>query len=166
MRIHKDVISGIVILLFCAVGALSTSQLPPPSAEEWAGPSTLPYITLGATALCGVLLVITGIARRNADKASRSFNLDPKVLAFYVFWVCYMAAMVWLGDLISGMNRLGMPHNGGFIVATLLFLLVALPCSAGASPWKSSASPWEPPGFSCWPSAAFFKFSCPNRRPA
>lgn len=117
MRIHKDVISGIVILLFCAVGALSTSQLPPPSAEEWAGPSTLPYITLGATALCGVLLVITGIARRNADRASRSFNLDPKVLAFYVFWVCYMAAMVWLG----------MPHNGGFIVATLLFLLVALP---------------------------------------
>ena len=105
MRIHKDVISGIVILLFCAVGALSTSQLPPPSAEEWAGPSTLPYITLGATALCGVLLVITGIARRNADRASRSFNLDPKVLAFYVFWVCYMAAMVWLGDLISGMNR-------------------------------------------------------------
>lgn len=113
MRIHKDVISGIVILLFCAVGALSTSQLPPPSAEEWAGPSTLPYITLGATALCGALLVITGIARRNADKASRSFNIDPKVLAFYVFWVCYMAAMVWLGDLISGMNRLGMPHNGG-----------------------------------------------------
>lgn len=44
-----------------------------------------------------------------------------------MFWVCYMAAMVWLGDLISGMNRLGMPHNGGFIVATLLFLLVALP---------------------------------------
>ena len=127
MRIHKDVISGIVILLFCAVGTLSTSQLPPPSAEEWAGPSTLPYITLGATALCGVLLVITGIARRNADRASRSFNLDPKVLAFYVFWVCYMAAMVWLGDLISGTNRLGMPHNGGFIVATLLFLLVALP---------------------------------------
>ena len=99
MRIHKDVISGSSSLLFCAVGALSTSQLPPPSAGEWAGPSTLPYITLGATTLCGILLVITGIARRHADKASRSFNLDPKVLAFYVFWVCYMA-MVWLGDLI------------------------------------------------------------------
>lgn len=91
------------------------------------GPSTLPYITLGATTLCGILLVITGIARRHADKASRSFNLEPKVLAFYVFWVCYMAAMVWLGDLISGLTWLGMPHNGGFIVATLLFLLVALP---------------------------------------
>ena len=124
MRMHKDVISGSVILLLCAVGAAGTSQLPPPLAGEWAGPSTMPWITLAATAFCGLLLVLGGLLRRPRQDAG--FNIDVKVLAFFAFWVCYMGAMVWLGGLISNLSWISIPHNGGFVLATLLFLLVAL----------------------------------------
>ena len=127
MRIHKDVISGLVILLFCGIGALSTSQLPPPSAGEWAGPSTMPAITLAVTALCGILLILEDLLRRKADARSGSFNINGKVLAFYAFFVLYMLGMVCIGRLLGGVPWLGLPHNGGFIVATLFFLLIALP---------------------------------------
>ncbi|RRD70699.1 MULTISPECIES: tripartite tricarboxylate transporter TctB family protein [unclassified Desulfovibrio] len=128
MKIHRDIISGTIVLFFCVVGASSTSQLPTPSTGEWVGPSTLPYIALLSTTLCGIFLVIKGAVCRNAAYSAPYLpNLDPKALGFYAFWVCYMVAMICVGDLVASLDWLNMPHNGGFIVSTFLFLLVALP---------------------------------------
>lgn len=125
MRIPNDVLNGAAVLLLCAVGAVSAAGLPAPSADEWAGPSTLPFFSLGATAVLGMILIVQGVARRAT--AARGFGISPKVCAFFALWVGYMVLMTVLGRWLAWQDVISVPYNGGFAVATTLFLLVALP---------------------------------------
>ena len=123
MPIPNDVISGGAVLGLCAVGAMGASGLPPGAGSEWAGPGTLPWCSLAAMAFFGICLIVTGLIRRSAT----GFDISPKACAFFAFWVGYMVLMTWLGQWLSHQDFVDIPHNGGFAIATTLFLLVALP---------------------------------------
>ena len=126
MALHKDLISGLALILLSAGGGLSVAQLPDPDANELIGTASLPKGALIALAVCGVILIIQGYCRR-ADKEGTSYNINLKAVAFFAFYVLYMIAMVWVGDFLSSASWIDLPYNGGFVITTILYLLAALP---------------------------------------
>ena len=128
MVLHKDLISGLALLLLSAGGGLSVAQLPDPDATDLIGTASLPKAALIALTVCGILLIIQGYFKRSdSDKEGFLYNINFKAITFFAFYGTYLIAMVWLGDILSNATWLNFPHNGGFVIATILYLLISLP---------------------------------------
>ena len=126
MRFHKDAISGIVILILCFLGSLSVSTLPSPGEGELVGTASLPKAALFALAVCGAILVYRGIKQSKKDSSSR-YNISTKALLFFLFYLFYMIVMTNLKGIIENISGTIIPVGTGFLIATVLFLLIALP---------------------------------------
>lgn len=125
MSLHKDAISGIVLLILCILGAISVSQIPDPDANEIVGPATLPKISLIALAVCGIIQIARGM-RKGSKTDGASYGFCWKSIAFYGFYLMYMIAMVLIGDFIIEKNFVKyIPYAGGFVISTILFLIAS-----------------------------------------
>lgn len=126
MSYHKDAISGLIILVLCLLGSFSVAELPDPAAGELVGTASLPKAALIALAVCGCIQLYRGL--RGAGKgADASFNFCGKSLLFFAFYIMYMIGMVSLGTWLSGLGGGLFAWGGGFVVSTILFLLISLP---------------------------------------
>lgn len=123
MLFHKDILSGIALLILCLIGTMSVCQLPAAGAGEAVGPATLPKFCLMVLALFAGILIIRGI-RLNGMKETAGFNFCLKSIVFYGFYLLYLYAMVAIGDFIVSMDWIEtIPYAGGFAVSTVLFLI-------------------------------------------
>ena len=65
--------------------------------------------------------------RGTGKGADASFNFCGKSLLFFAFYIVYMIGMVSLGTWLSGLDGGLFAWGGGFVVSTILFLLISLP---------------------------------------
>ena len=128
MKNPSDVISGLVLLGLCAIGAVSTAALPPPIQTEAVGPAYLPTATLLIVSLCAVLLIVFGMRNRPQKNLWGDRRAVGKALAFFVFYVVYLAALCHLGPLLYDIDDFPFRHSVGFAVTNTLFLYVACRC--------------------------------------
>lgn len=125
MSLHKDLLSGVVILILCCLCAMSVAQLPDPDVNEAVGPASLPKISLIALAICGIIQVVRGL-RKGGHAEDAKYNFCGKSVLFYLFYIVYMIAMVMIGDLFIAMNWVRViPYAGGFAISTVLFLVIS-----------------------------------------
>lgn len=123
MLFHKDMLSGIALLILCLLGTMSVCQLPAAGSGEAVGPATLPKFCLMVLALFAGLLIIRGI-RLNAVKETAGFNFCLKSTLFYGCYLLYLYAMIAIGGFIVSINWIEtIPYAGGFTVSTVLFLI-------------------------------------------
>lgn len=121
---HKDIVSGIAILILCVFGAVSVGELPATTAPEVVGPATLPRLCLYALAFLACILIIRGIRFRHIQEGAR-FNFCGKSIVFYGFYLLYLYAMVAVGDIVAENYIEIIPYAGGFVVSTILFLILS-----------------------------------------
>lgn len=126
MSFHKDVISGCFILFLCCIGAYSVMQLPSTETGQLVGPATLPKISLFALAICAIILILRGLFKDKTQEEAK-YNFCIKSIGFYLFYLLYLIAMVKIGSYILSQNWIRIPFGGGFVISTLVFLLIALP---------------------------------------
>lgn len=126
MKNPNDVISGLVLLALCAVGAYSVHTLPSPTPPEVVGPAMVPTLALIAMAFCGLVLIIQGLVRGPQSSHRDNPGAVLKVLGYFGFFVLYLAGMVGLGELLADQSWFPWPHNGGFTIGTVLFLFISL----------------------------------------
>lgn len=120
MRLN-DVVPGLFLILFAIAEIAYTATFPETFGQE-IGPDLFPKIIGGGLIICGVLLIISGLAERDrvplvtlgdwaSDRSAfRNLLLIPAALLFYI------VASDWLGFIISS-----------------LIILVTLLCSFGVS---------------------------------
>lgn len=100
--------------VLCASYFCATTQLPEPFLGDPLGPRAFPYMLTAGLAICTVLLAIEGIRSVRSGRAAdvaRDPNTDLKLTALVVGWIfVYFLLFKPLG----------------FIVATALFLAIAL----------------------------------------
>lgn len=124
MFLHKDTVSGIVLLILCALGAVSVGELPATTDPEVVGPATLPKLCLYALAFLACILIIRGIRFRHIQEGAK-FNFCLKSILFYGFYLLYLYAMVAIGDIVAANYIDTIPYAGGFVVSTVIFLILS-----------------------------------------
>lgn len=126
MKNCNDVVSGLVLLALCSVGAYSVKSLPGPTPPEVVGPALLPSLALIATAGCGIILCIQGLCRAPSEPPWGDGKIIFKVFSYFCLFAAYLASMVSIGEFLTAQKDFPWPHNSGFTVATVLFLLISL----------------------------------------
>jgi uncharacterized membrane protein len=125
MKNPSEVITGLVLLGLCAIGAVSTAQLPPPIQTEAVGPAYLPTAALTVIAFCALLLIIFGIRNRPARNLTGDKKAVFKALAFFVFYLIYLVALCHLGPALYDIDGFPFRHSVGFAVTNVIFLYIA-----------------------------------------
>ena len=134
MKNLNDIFSGAVLLCLCAVGAYEVSVSIAPPDGEVVGAGALPTLALGGMALCGVFLILRGLLKNGPGRSWGNRSAVIKTLSFFGFFVIYLSGMIWLGDWLAAQQWFPWPYNGGFTIATFLFLLVSLPLLGRRNP--------------------------------
>lgn len=127
MKSLTDVISGIVLLGLCGIGAYSVSTLPEADLEHL-GPGAFPTMILVLLGIVSLILIIKSI---RSKVPSKTYWPEPrvfkKILLFIGLFYLYLIALTGLGDLFASMENPPFTANGAFSISTASFLLIALP---------------------------------------
>lgn len=126
MKNSTDAVSGLVLLALCAVGACSVKSLPGPTPPEVVGPALVPSLALIATAACGILLFVQALCRASSSPPWGDCKTICKVFGYFCLFAAYLASMVSIGEFLTAQQDFPWPHNSGFTVGTVLFLLISL----------------------------------------
>ena len=126
MKSRTDVVTGILLLAFCAVGAWSVSQIPPPEVPGTVSAASFPKMVLILLTVLSLILVVKGIFYKARTKWPETPILKKMFLIIGLF-LAYLGGIAYLGDFFASMENPPFHCGMGFSVSTLLFLLVALP---------------------------------------
>ena len=128
MKNPSEVITGVVLLGLCAIGAASTSRLPPPIRTDAVGPAYLPTATLILTEFCSLLLIVFGIRNRPVKNLWGERKHVSIALLFFIAYVVFLFAMCSVGNIVYDLDDPPFRHGVGFAVSNAVFLYVACRC--------------------------------------
>lgn len=134
MKSPTDVISGILLLVFCAIGFSSVSQLQAVGTLEHIGPAGVPRSVLILLTVLSSILVIKGFLHKPAKAYWPQWQVFKKILAFIGLFFLYLADVVFLGDFFAHMDSPPFAWGGAFGISTFGFLCLALPLLGRRSP--------------------------------
>ncbi len=126
MKNSTDVFSGLVILCFCAIGAVSVAHLPGPGPREVFGPAALPATALVLLALCALGIIVQGLRWPSLRAGRSDRKVILKVSAFFAFFIVYLVLMCLIGPPFYEQEDFPIQHSIGFSISTLLFVIVAM----------------------------------------
>ena len=126
MKSPTDVVSGIILLGLCGIGAYSVSTLPETGMEQL-GPGAFPKMILVPLAVLSLILLVQGFRKAPSKSYWPEARVFKKVLLFIGLFYLYLITFTELGDLFAGMENPPFTANGAFSISTALFLLIALP---------------------------------------
>ncbi|RXE67755.1 tripartite tricarboxylate transporter TctB family protein, partial [Muribaculaceae bacterium Isolate-002 (NCI)] len=122
-----DVVSGLILLGLCAVGAYSVSLLPAAGSTENVGPGGVPRAVLVILAVLSCILIVKGLRQMPDKRYWPEPRVFKKVLCFLGFIYLFLITLTGLGDLFAAMENPPFASGGAFCISTCLFLLIALP---------------------------------------
>ena len=127
MKSPTDVVSGLILLGLCAVGAYSVSLLPAAGSTENVGPGGVPRAVLVILAVLSCILIVKGLRQMPVKRYWPEPRVFKKVLCFLGLIYLYLITLTGLGDLFAAMENPPFASGGAFCISTCLFLLIALP---------------------------------------
>ena len=127
MKSPTDVVSGLILLGLCAVGAYSVSLLPAAGSTENVGPGGVPRAVLVILAVLSCILIVKGLRQMPDKRYWPEPRVFKKVLCFLGLIYLYLITLTGLGDLFAAMENPPFASGGAFCISTCLFLLIALP---------------------------------------
>ncbi len=126
MKSRTDVVTGIFLLIFCAVGAWSVSQIPPPEVPGTISAASFPKAVLILLTVLSFILLIKGFFYTARTKWPEAPLLKKMFLMIGLF-LAYLGGIAYLGDFFANMENPPFHCGMGFSVSTFIFLLLALP---------------------------------------
>ena len=127
MKSPTDVVSGLILLGLCAVGAYSVSLLPAAGSTENVGPGGVPRAVLVILAVLSCILIVKGLRQMPDKRYWPEPRVFKKVLCFLGLIYLYLITLTGLGNLFAAMENPPFASGGAFCISTCLFLLIALP---------------------------------------
>jgi len=126
MKSRTDVVTGILLLAFCAVGAWSVSQIPPPEIPGTVSAASFPKVVLIILSALSLILLIKGFFYTSHTKWPETPILKKMFLLIGIF-LAYLGGIAWLGEFFATMENPPFHCGMGFSISTFLFLLLSLP---------------------------------------
>ena len=126
MKSRTDVVTGILLLAFCAVGAWSVSQIPPPEVPGTVSAASFPKAVLIILSVLSLILLVKGFFYTARTKWPETAILKKMFLLIGIF-LAYLGGIAWLGEFFATMANPPFHCGMGFSISTFLFLLLSLP---------------------------------------
>lgn len=127
MKSMTDVVSGILLLIFCSIGFWSVSQLPAGGSLEHIGPAGVPKTVLIILVGLSLLLTWKGFTTSPSEPYWPPARIFRKVLGFIFLFYLYLFGVIELGNVFAAMENPPFAWGGAFGICTFIFLAVALP---------------------------------------
>jgi hypothetical protein len=124
MKNPSDVASGIVILCLCAIGAISTIQLP--KGIELFGPRALPLLSLTIVAGGSAILVWRGLVNAKHKPVWGDLPALRKTGLYLLCFLIYLLALAKLGGILYYIDGFPFRHSFVFCITTMVFLAFSL----------------------------------------
>ncbi len=132
----NDAIFGVILIVFAIAVSAYTTTFPSLYGQDY-GPDLFPLIIAGGLALCGVVLIIRGVAQRKTmpivqmdDWASDRHTVINVVLLIGAI-IFYILCSNWLGFVLTSLIiltvllvRFGSGLMASLIIATITTLLI------------------------------------------
>ena len=100
MKVKRDQITGLVLVVLGIVFFVLISQFRKPMTAEYPGPKLMPGIAALGLVICGLGVFVNGCRQKTADKIALSKKgLLRVVIVFAALWL-YILGMRYLGFLI------------------------------------------------------------------
>ena len=105
MNSPTDVVSGLILLGLCAVGAYSVSLLPAAGSTENVGPGGVPRAVLVILAVLSCILIVKGLRQMPDKRYWPEPRVFKKVLCFLGLIYLYLITLTGLGYLFAAMEN-------------------------------------------------------------
>ncbi|MCC8193341.1 MAG: tripartite tricarboxylate transporter TctB family protein [Deltaproteobacteria bacterium] len=128
MKNPSEVVTGVVVLGLCAIGAVGTASLPSPIRAETVGPASLPAASLAVVSFCALLLIVFGLRNEPVGSVRGNRKAIAKSLVFFVLYGIYLVILCHLGPMLYYIDGFPFQHSFGFAVTNAVFLYVAFLC--------------------------------------
>ena len=100
MKIKRDQITGLALVVLGIVFGVMTSQFKKPFTPEYPGPKLMPFIAVLGLVVCGIGIFINGCKQQNPDKPFLGKLGWTRVGVTFGILVLYVAGLKYLGYLI------------------------------------------------------------------
>lgn len=100
MKIKRDQITGLVLIILGIVFAVLVSQFKKPFTPEYPGPMLLPGIGVFGLIVCGAGILVSGFRQTGADKTFVTKEGWVRILVTFAILCAYILGMKYLGFLI------------------------------------------------------------------
>lgn len=100
MKIKRDQITGLVLMIAGIVFFAMIAQFKKPMTLEYPGPKLMPGIAAFGLVVCGLGIFVTGCMQKTADKVVLTKNGLLRVIISFVALCLYILGMKYLGFLI------------------------------------------------------------------
>ena len=124
MKNPSDVASGLVILGICAIGSISTMQLP--KGIEMFGPRALPLLALVCIAGGAAVLIWRGLVNAKHKPVWGDVSALRKIGMYLLSFLLYLFVLCNLGNILYYIEGFPFRHSIVFCIATALFLTASL----------------------------------------
>lgn len=101
MKIKRDQITGIALVVLGVFFGFLTSQFKKPFTPEYPGPKLMPMIAVVGLIICGIGVFINGCRQQSEDKTFLSKQGYIRLLVSFAILVVYIIGLQFIGFLIS-----------------------------------------------------------------
>ena len=101
MKIKRDQITGVVLIIIGIVFAFLTSQFEKPFTPEYPGPKLFPAIAEFGLIVCGAGVFMNGCNQKNADKIFVNMAGFIRIVITFAILCAYVLAMKYVGFLAA-----------------------------------------------------------------
>ena len=101
MKIKRDQITGLALVVLGVIFGVMTSQFKKPFTPEYPGPKLMPYIAVFGLIVCGIGIFVNGCRQQAEDKPFLGKVGWTRVIVTFGILVVYMVGLQFLGYLIS-----------------------------------------------------------------
>lgn len=101
MKIKRDQIAGLALIVIGIVFAYLISQFEKPFTPEYPGPMLMPGIGVFGLIVCGAGIFVNGCRQKTADKLLVDMSGFIRIIVTFVVLCLYVLAMKYVGFLVS-----------------------------------------------------------------
>ncbi len=104
MKIKREQVTGLVLILIGVFFAYLTSQFSKPFTPEYPGPKLMPSIAVFGLIVCGTGVFVNGCIMASKDKEEKPFLTKEgwkRVLVTFLSLCLYVLAMKYVGFLVA-----------------------------------------------------------------
>lgn len=100
MKVKRDQITGLVLVILGAVVFIMASQFKKPLTAEYPGPKLMPFIAAFGLVVCGMGIFVKGCKQKEADKLPVNGKGMIRIVVTFAVLCLYIFGMRFLGFLI------------------------------------------------------------------
>lgn len=126
MKNRTDIVTGLVVIGLCGIGAHELAAIDNAATTDHLGPASFPRAILLLLFLFACGLVWQGFHCKGQKEYWPTYKVLKRISLFILWFLVYVALVIGLGELFASLEIDSLQNNMGFLCGTFIYLVGAL----------------------------------------